>query len=117
MGKVAARMLSRSFFRTAMALRPAVAAMRTIRCRPFSSTADLDLSQYDSAQLTMMEEMCIVTDFHDTVVGEDTKKIMRSLSQQLATHTHKMRQAGRAIGFHRGSARLKMNRCTAGGIK
>merc|ERR1711865_205901 len=73
-GRRIKRMLSRSFFRTAMALRPAVAAMRTIRCRPFSSTADLDLSQYDSAQLTMMEEMCIVTDFHDTVVGEDTKK-------------------------------------------
>lgn len=67
-------MLSRSFFRTAMALRPAVAAMRTIRCQPFSSTANLDLSQYDTAQLEMMEEMCIVTDFHDTVVGEDTKK-------------------------------------------
>ena len=36
--------------------------------------AGLDLSVYDEAQLAMMEEMCIVTDFEDNVVGQDTKK-------------------------------------------
>lgn len=36
--------------------------------------AGLDLSVYDEAQLAMMEEMCIVTDFDDNVVGQDTKK-------------------------------------------
>ena len=35
-----------------------------------TTTASLDFTQYDSAQLAMMEEMCIVVDFDDAVIGE-----------------------------------------------
>ena len=33
-----------------------------------------DSPEYDATQLAMMEEMCIVTDFQDNVIGGDTKK-------------------------------------------
>lgn len=39
-----------------------------------SVAAQVDFSKYDEAQLAMMEEMCIVTDFEDNIVGQDTKK-------------------------------------------
>ena len=42
--------------------------------RCMTTTASLDFTQYDSAQLAMMEEMCIVVDFDDAVIGEGTKK-------------------------------------------
>lgn len=42
--------------------------------RWFTSSASLDLSSYDEAQLAMMEEMCIVVDFEDGVIGEGSKK-------------------------------------------
>lgn len=31
-------------------------------------------TEYDATQLAMMEEMCIIVDFDDRVIGEDTKK-------------------------------------------
>ena len=32
------------------------------------------IGEYDAAQLAMMEEMCIVVDFEDNLIGEGTKK-------------------------------------------
>jgi isopentenyl-diphosphate delta-isomerase len=39
-----------------------------------STNAGVDFSQYDEAQLAMMEEQCIVVDRDDNIVGEDSKK-------------------------------------------
>mmetsp|Transcript_15199 Transcript_15199/g.25373 ORF Transcript_15199/g.25373 Transcript_15199/m.25373 type:complete len:305 (-) Transcript_15199:71-985(-) len=38
------------------------------------STSGLDFSVYEKTQLAMMEEMCIIVDFDDCIVGKDTKK-------------------------------------------
>lgn len=41
----------------------------------FSSVSgSLDTSEYDASQLAMMEEMCILVDWDDNVIGQDTKK-------------------------------------------
>ena len=40
----------------------------------FSSSSTIDFTTYDSAQLEMMEEMCILVDWEDNVIGHDTKK-------------------------------------------
>ena len=36
--------------------------------------SSIDTSLYDASQLAMMEEMCILVDFDDNVIGQDTKK-------------------------------------------
>ena len=61
---------------------PFVAAANVARCGSPPATrcstrricASIDESEYDAAQLAMMEEMCIVVDFDDSVLGEGTKK-------------------------------------------
>lgn len=40
----------------------------------FSSSSTMDFTTYDTAQLAMMEEMCILVDWDDHVIGQDTKK-------------------------------------------
>jgi len=43
-------------------------------CGGIRMSSSINTDEYDAAQLAMMEEMCIVTDFDDNIVGEGTKK-------------------------------------------
>ena len=47
---------------------------------------DIDMAAYDEAQLAMMEEMCIVVDFEDRVIGKDTKKRVHLVEDGVCMH-------------------------------